>query len=100
MGDFKIIVVIVPGIKSLMKLIIGYTMKCLIVDPSAVISMDHLTHKPEILFHPGGLIAHPFHKIKIKYICCIQTDSINIKGIDPETDHIKKILHYLWISLI
>ena len=35
--------------------------------------------------------------MKIQYIGTIQADSINIKFIDPEADHVKQILSYLWI---
>ena len=45
-------------------------------------------------------MTHSLHEIKIKHICRIQTDSIDIKRIDPETNHIIKILHYRRITLI
>ena len=75
-------------------------MKRLVIDPSAVIAMDHFAHQPEILLHLSSLMTHSLHEIKIKHICRIQTDSIDIKRIDPETNHIIKILHYRRITLI
>ena len=88
------------GIQAFMQLIICYRMQHAIVYPTTVIAMDHFTHQPKIRFHSICHLTHRMHKSMIQYICRIQTDSINIKGIDPETDHIKKILHHLRISLI
>src|SRR5699024_5815086 len=67
------------------------------LDITAVIPMDHLAHKPEILFLLAGPPPHLLHKIKIQAVCAVQTDAVNIKSIDPEIDHIQKIIPYLRI---
>ena len=51
--------------------------------------MDDLTHQPEILFFIPGHPAHFFHKIKIQAICAVQPNSVDIKFMNPEPDHVK-----------
>lgn len=52
MCNFKIIVIIVSGIKTFMELIVGNAVEHLlsVLDIAAVVSMDHFSHKPEIFF--------------------------------------------------
>ena len=64
-GDLKIVMVVVTGVKSLMELIIGNRVKHFSIDPSSVFSVDHLAHEPEILLHGGGAAAQLLHEGKI-----------------------------------
>ena len=59
--------------------------------------MDDLSHQPEVFFHRTCLFAKFFHELKIKNIGTIQTNAINIKLINPETNHIKQIFFDLRI---
>ena len=62
MRYLKIIVIIMTGIKALMKLIIGYAVQFICTYITAVIPMDHFTHQPEICFFLIGITAHLLHK--------------------------------------
>ena len=54
MSDFKIVVVIMSAVKCLVKGIVSYTVKSLSVYPAAVISVNDLSHKPEVFFNLIG----------------------------------------------
>ena len=51
MSNFKIVVVIMSAVKCLVKGIVGYTVKSLSVYPAAVISVNDLSHKPEVFLN-------------------------------------------------
>ena len=55
--------------------------------------MDDLAHQPELRFHLFRLPSEPPHIIKIQHIRTVQTDAINIKSADPETDYIHQRIH-------
>ena len=95
MSDFKIVVVIMSAVKCFVKGIVGYTVESLPVYPAAVISVNNLSHKPEIFLDLVCGMAENPHKIKIQYISGIQADSVNIKLVDPEADYIQKIFPHL-----
>ena len=67
-GDLKIVMVVVTGIQSLVKLIVGNGMKYLRIYPTGILTVDHLAHEPEIRFHGGGLCPHFLHEVKIQDI--------------------------------
>ena len=96
MGDLKVIVVIVSGIDALVKFIIRNTVQHFlsVLDVSAVVSVDDLPHKPEVLFLLTCAPAHFLHEAKVKTIRAVQADAVNIKGIDPLIYHIQKITFY------
>ena len=100
MSDFKIVVVIMSAVKCFVKGIVGYTVESLPVYPAAVISVNNLSHKPEIFLDLVCGMAENPHKIKIQDISGIQADSVNIKFGNPETDHITDIVLYFRIALI
>ena len=92
MGDLKIVMIIMPGIQTFVKLIIRCGMKHFIINPSCIIAMDHFAHQPEILFPLTGAVTHFLHKIKRQTVSTVQTDTVNIKLRDPEMNHIKQII--------
>ena len=51
MSNFKIVVVIMSAVKCLVKGIVSYTVKSLSVYPTAVISVNDLSHKPEVFLN-------------------------------------------------
>ena len=59
--------------------------------------MDDLAHQPEIFLHRGGLLAHLVHKLEVQDICTVEADAVDVKRVDPVTDHVKKILFDLRI---
>ena len=89
MGYFEVIVVVVAGVNAFVQLIIGDGMKHLIVHPSAVITVNHFAHQPEILFHGSGLAPQLFHEAEVKHVGAVEADSVDIEGIDPEPDRVK-----------
>ena len=89
MGNFKKVVIIQTGIEAFVQLVIGHRMKHFIIDPSRVFSVNNFSHQPEIFFHGSSGCTHLLHKLEIHYIGAVQTDSVNIKGINPITNHIK-----------
>ena len=100
MGNFEIIVIIMSGIKCLMKLIIRHRMKCSFVHPTGIISMDYFTHQPEIRFYFISNMTQSFHIIKIQNVCCIQANTVNIKLFYPKANHITDIITNCRIFLI
>ena len=88
MGDFKEIMVVEAGIDAFVELVIGYRVEHFSVDPTSVVSMNHLPHKPKILLHGLGFAAQLFHKAEVQHIGAVQTDPVNIKFLDP-----KSVLH-------
>ena len=99
-GNLKIVVIIVSAVKSFMKGVVGYAVKGLSVYPAAVISVDDFTHQPEILFDFICCMTENTHKIKIQDISGVQTDSVNIKLGNPETDHITDIVLNFRVTLV
>ena len=102
MCDFKIIMIIVSGIQTFVKFIVCNAMKhaVTILNITAVVSVNHFTHKPEIFFLCLCTSAHFFHKSKIKAVCTVQTDSVNIKNIDPEINYFIEVIFHLGILQI
>ena len=79
MCDLEIVVIVMPAVECFMQGIVCYTVESFSIYPSAVITMDHFAHKPEIFFYFCCCAAESTHEVKIKDICRIQTDSIYIK---------------------
>ena len=99
-GDFKEIVVVKAGVNALVEFVVGYRVEHMVIDPAAIVSVDDFSHEPEILFHGFRFPAHFFHKMEIKYVCAVQTDAVNVKGVDPEPDHVKEIPADLGIGMV
>ena len=93
-GNLKVIVIVVPRIQTFVQFIVGDTVKHLlsILDITAVISMDHFSHQPEVFFFSSGSGAHLLHEAEIQTVRAVQADAVNIKFIDPEIDHIQQII--------
>ena len=100
MCDLEIVMIVMSAVKCFMQGIVCYTVECFSIYPSAVITMDHFAHKPEIFLYFCCCTAESTHEVKIKDICRIQTDSIYIKFGYPETDHIADVILYFRISLV
>ena len=90
-GNLKEIMVVKARVQALVQFVVGYGVKHLRIDPTAVVAVDYLAHKPEIFLHPCGFLPHLFHEIKVQHIGAVQPDTVNIKFINPEPDHIKQI---------
>ena len=100
MRDFKIVVVIVAAVQSLVKCVVGDTVKSLAVYPAAVVAVDDLTHEPEIRLHFICCAAQCLHEIKIKDVRSVKSDSVHIELTHPETNHIAYIVNDSRILLI
>ena len=98
MGDLEVIVRLMSGPKSLVQLIVCDRMKHLRICPARIVTVDHLSHQPEIRFFLQDYAAHLPKEIKIKAVRTIQPDAVNIKRINPETNHIKQVVLHLRIS--
>ena len=88
------------GIQAFVQVVVCNGMEHLRVCPTAVVSMDHFAHQPEIRLHFICHIPQILHEIKIQDICRIQADSVNIKLLYPEPDRFKMIILYLWMPLV
>ena len=75
-------------------------MECAVVCPTGVVSVYDLTHKPEISFYLVCYLTQSFHIFKIHYVCGVETYSVNIKLLYPETDYIADVISDFRISLI
>ena len=100
MRDFKIVVVIVAAVQSLVKCVVGDAVKSLTVYPAAVVAVDDLTHEPEIRLHFICCAAQCFHEIKVKDVRSVKSDSVYVELAHPETDHIADVIDNSWVLLI
>ena len=87
--------VIVTGIQALVQLVIRHRVQHLRIHPARVIPVNHLAHQPEILLLIARHPAHFPHKVKIQAVRAVEPDAIDVELMDPETDHIKKIILHL-----
>ena len=62
-GNLKEVMVVESGVQALVQFVVGYGVKHLRIDPTAVVAVDYLAHKPEIFLHPCGFLPHLFHEI-------------------------------------
>ena len=92
MGDLKIVVVVVAGIKRLVQGIVGDAVQSPFIDPAGIVSVDHLSHEPEVRLYLVGGPPERFHIFKIQDIGGVQPDSVDIKFADPETDDVTDII--------
>ena len=100
MRDFKIIVVIMAAVQSFMQGIIGNAVQGVFICPPGIIAVDHFAHQPEIRLKLVRLVPKHVHEFKVQHIRRIQTDTVDIKFFNPETDHIADVLLYGRISLV
>ena len=100
MRNFKIVVVIVTAVQSLVKCVVGDAVKSLTVYPAAVVAVDDLAHEPEIRLHFICCAAQCLHEIKVKNVCRVKSDTVHIELTHPETDHIAYIVNDSRILLI
>ena len=99
MCNLKIIIVIVPGIKTFMQLIICHAVQepFPVLNIAAVVPVNHLAHQPEILLLFLCGRPHLFHESKVKAVRAVQPYSVDVKFVNPETYHIQKIIANLLI---
>ena len=100
MGDLEIVMVIVTAVKGFVQGIVSNTVEGASVYPAAVVSVDDLTHEPEVWLYFFGCTAELLHEIEVQNVCCIQTDTVYVKFGNPEADHNADIVLYLRISLV
>ena len=84
MGDLKVVVVVVGGVKGLVKGVVGDGMEHFVVDPAAVFPVNDFAHEPESLLHGGGGFAQLFHKIKIQIAGAVQAQTVDVERVHPE----------------
>jgi hypothetical protein len=99
-GDLKKVMIVVTRVQRLVEMIIGDRMQCSLVDPAGIVAMDHLAHQPEIGFDFICHVAQCLHIFKVQHIGGVQTDSVDIKFADPETDHITDVIPDRGIVLV
>ena len=95
--DLKIITVVVAAVKRLMKSIVCYRVKGVLIDPAPVLSVYDLAHQPEVLLQAACQAAKISHEALFQHICGIQSDPVDIEFRYPEADGIKMIIPYLRI---
>ena len=100
MGNFKIIMVVVPGIQRLVQLIIRHGMQRPLIDPARIIAVNYFAHQPELRLHFLRHRTKRMHIVKIQHIRRIQTDPVDIKFTNPEPYHITDIVPDRRIMLI
>ncbi len=100
MGDLKIIVVVVAGIKGFVQMIICHGMKSSLIDPSRIIPMNDLAHKPKIWFYFLCHMAECFHIFEIQNVSGVQADPVDIKFFHPEADHVANVIANRRIVLV
>ncbi len=100
MCNFKIIVVVVPGVKRFVQGVIGDAVQSAFVNPAGIVPVDDLAHEPEIRLYFIGSPPERFHVFKIQNVSGIQPDSVNIKFADPEADDVTDIVSDRRIVLV
>ena len=98
MGNLEVIVRLMAGPESLVQLIVCDRMQHLRICPARIVAVDDLSHQPEIRLFLQNHMAHLPEEIKIKAVRAVQPDAVNIKRVDPETNHIKQVVLHLRIS--
>ena len=83
-----------------MQMIIGHRMQSLFIDPAGILPMNHFSHEPEIFLHFLGKTAQTAHKIKIQYVCRIQTQSVDPEFRHPETNRIHQVIPHFRIAQV
>ena len=99
-SDLKVIVVVVPAVQSLMEMVISHGMECLIIDPPMILTVDHLTHKPELFLHLAGQPPQTLHELKVQNVRRIQPQSVDIELADPEPHRVQEVIPDLRIPLV
>ena len=99
-SDLKIVVIVVAGIETFVQFVIRHGMEHIIVCPAGIIAVNHFAHEPEILFFLRSSPAHLLHEIEGQAVRAVQADSVDVKLLDPEMDHIKEIIpHGLLVKI-
>ncbi len=99
-SDFKIVFVIVRGIKALLTLIVGDGIKHIGIGPSIVVAMDDLAHQPEIRAFLTAVAAQPSEKGRIHTVSRIKPQAVDSKFVHPHADRAKQMINDLWILQI
>ena len=100
MGDLKVIMIIMSAEQSFVEMIIRDTVQHGRTDPPVIFSVYHFTHQPEFILDLICQQSQLMHEIKIKHLCHVQSESVDIKLIHPETDGIQMIIHDFRIPLV
>ncbi len=74
--------------------VIGHRIQGCVIDPSAVISVDDLTHQPKIRFQRLAVRCQRFLEFQVKHISNIQAQPIDIKPLDPPADSVQQVFSH------
>ena len=83
-----------------MQVVIRYRMQGAFIYPAGIIAVNDLAHQPEIRLDFICDMAQCFHIFKVQHVRGIQTDSIDIKFADPETDYVADVITDCRIVLV
>ena len=99
-SDFKIVFVIVRGIKALLTLIVGDRIKHIGIGPSVVVAMDNFSHQPEIrtFFKAEGTKAA--EKGRIHTVSRVKPQTVDSKFVHPHAGRAEQMVNDLWILQI
>ena len=100
MIDLEQIHAVEAGIQSLIAFIVGAGMQHLIVHQRLIVAMQDLSHQEKVLLQPVAEAAEPAHKVMIQQIGNIQTQTVDIEVLHPETDAFQNVIHNLFIFQI
>ena len=92
--NFKIVMIVMSAVQSLMQGIVGYRMQCALIDPAAVFAMYYLAHQPEIFLDAVSEPPQIAHEPLIKHIGSIKPEPVDIEFRYPEANSIEMIISH------
>ena len=95
MRYFKIVMIVMSTVKSFVQSIICHRVQGIVIYPATVISVNNLTHQPEIILQTISDASELTHESMLEHICSIKANAVDIKFRHPETHSVKMILSYL-----
>ena len=96
-SDFKVVVVVVARVDSLVALVVCNRVEHLIVSPAAVVAADNLAVKPEIGLFASAKSLELSKEIKVNNVCGVKAQTVNIKLVNPEVNSVKQIVYNVGI---
>ena len=91
MRDLEEIMAVEATVDRLMQLVVRHRVQGLRIHPACILSVDHLAHQPELRLHLVREVAKRMLEAHIEHIGTVETETIDVKGIDPVLHDIDQI---------
>ena len=81
--DLEEIMAVEATVDGLVQLVVRHRVQGLRIDPACILTVDHLTHQPELRLHLVREVAKRMLEAHIEHIGTVETEAIDVEGIDP-----------------